>query len=69
MTTREKDEQRALDLVAGRKDARENQTKSASGRLGRLERVGIALWALVAAAGATAAVYHFALAPNQRFLQ
>ena len=50
MSTREKDEQRALDIVAGRagNDAAPAAKKSG---LGTLEFVGIGLWLLVLVGG------------------
>ncbi len=63
MSTREKDEQRALDIVAGRagNDAAPAAQKSG---LGTLEFVGIGLWLLVLVGGGFAAAYFFLLAPK-----
>lgn len=63
MTTRKNDEQRALDIVAGRGDAPASPAK-AKGGLGGLELAGIALWLLVLLGGGIVAVYHFVLAPQ-----
>ncbi|WP_374377163.1 hypothetical protein [Dongia sp.] len=63
MSSREKDEQRALDIVAGRGDAAP-EAKPAKGGLGGLELVGILLWVLVLVGGGLAAAYFFLLAPK-----
>jgi hypothetical protein len=63
MGTRQKDEQRALDIVAGRGDAG-GSAKAAKAGLGGLELAGIILWLLVLVGGGGAAVYYFLLAPK-----
>lgn len=66
MTTRKKDEKRALDIVAGRGDApgAPGGARSAKGGLGGLELAGIALWLLVLVGGGLVAIYYFVLAPQ-----
>jgi hypothetical protein len=61
--SRKQNEQRALDIVAGRGDAPEAGAKPKGG-LGMMELAGIALWLLVLVGGALVAVYHFVLAPQ-----
>lgn len=63
MGTREKDEQRALDIVAGRGDAGP-AAKSTKGGLGGMELVGILLWVLVLVGGGLGAAYYFLIAPK-----
>lgn len=60
---RQAHEQKALDLVAGRK-ADQPAVKSARNSLGALEMMGILLWLLVIAGGGGAAVYFLVLAPK-----
>ncbi len=63
--SRKENEQRALDIVAGRGDAPDAAVgKPAKGSLGTMELAGIALWLLVLVGGALVAVYHFVLAPQ-----
>lgn len=63
--SRKENEQRALDIVAGRGDASDAASaKPAKGGLGTMELAGIALWLLVLVGGALVAVYHFVLAPQ-----
>lgn len=63
--SRKENEQRALDIVAGRGDAPEAAgPKSGKAGLGMIELAGIALWLLVLVGGALVAVYHFVLAPQ-----
>jgi hypothetical protein len=63
MSSRKENEQRTLDIVAGRVDA-PSTAKPAKGSLGAMELAGIALWLLVLVGGALVAVYHFVLAPQ-----
>ena len=63
MSARKNDEQRALDIVAGRGDAADTST-GVKGGPGMLELTGIALWLLVLAGGGLVAVYYFVLAPK-----
>jgi hypothetical protein len=65
MASRKENEQRALDIVAGRGDAPDDGgTKSSKSGLGGMEMAGIALWLLVLAGGGLVAVYYFLLAPK-----
>lgn len=61
--SREKNEQRALDIVAGRVDAPAAAAPKKAG-LGGLEKAGIALWLLVLLGGGLAGVYFLVLAPK-----
>lgn len=63
MTTRKENEQRALDIVAGRGDAPAGAKPGKRG-FGGLELAGVALWLLVLVGGALVAVYYFVLAPH-----
>jgi hypothetical protein len=64
MSSRDKDEQRALDIVAGRAtDGAANAPKGKSS-LGGMEMAGILLWVLVLAGGGGVAAYYFLLAPK-----
>lgn len=63
--SRKENEQRALDIVAGRGDAPDaGGSKPGKSGLGMIELAGIALWLLVLVGGALIAVYHFVLAPK-----
>lgn len=64
MGTRRKDEQRALDIVAGRGDAGETAGKPRKSGLGGMELAGIGLWLLVLVGGGLGAAYYFLLAPK-----
>ncbi len=64
MGTRKKDEQRALDIVAGRSDAGDSAGKASKSKLGGMELAGIALWLLVLIGGGVGAAYYFLLAPK-----
>jgi hypothetical protein len=59
MASREENEQRALDIVAGRGDAAAGSPKSGKSGLGGMELTGILLWVLVLLAGAGIAAYYF----------
>lgn len=63
MASREQNEQRALDIVAGRGDAAAGSPKPSKPGLGGMELTGILLWVLVLVAGAGIAAYYF-LAAN-----
>lgn len=63
MSSRDKDEQRALDIVAGRAENAPPAPKAKSG-LGGMEMAGIALWLLVLVAGGLGAAYYFLMAPK-----
>ena len=63
MTTRKENEQRTLDMVAGRGDGSAG-AKPGKRRFGGLELAGIALWLLVLVGGGLVAVYYFVLAPQ-----
>lgn len=64
--SRQENEQKALDLVAGRgSDASAPAAaKPAKKSLGALELMGILLWVLVLAVGGLGAAYYFLLAPK-----
>jgi len=64
MSSRKENEQRTLDIVAGRGDTQSAAAKPAKSGLGGLELAGIALWLLVLVGGALVAIYHFVLAPQ-----
>ncbi|WP_374652006.1 hypothetical protein [Dongia sp.] len=64
MGTRQKDEQRALDIVAGRGEAGDDAGKPAKSGLGGMELAGIALWLLVLIGGGAGVAYYFLLAPK-----
>jgi hypothetical protein len=62
--SRRENEQRALDLVAGRVADGSAAAKPAKKGLGSLELMGILLWLLVLVAGGLAAAYFLVLAPK-----
>lgn len=57
MGSREKDQQRALDIVAGRGEATAPAAKRQSS-VGGMEVAGILLWLLVLVSGGLAAAYY-----------
>lgn len=61
--SRQENEQKALDLVAGRKVESPAAAPVKKG-LGALEMMGILLWVLVLVGGGLGAVYYFVLAPK-----
>jgi hypothetical protein len=61
--SRQENEQKALDMVAGRKPEAA-AAKPAKKGLGAVETMGILLWLLVIVAGGGAAAYFFLLAPK-----
>lgn len=61
--SRQENEQKALDIVAGR-TADAVAPKPAKKGLGGLEMAGILLWLLVLVGGGLAAAYFFVLAPK-----
>lgn len=61
--SRQENEQKALDIVAGR-GAETVAVKPAKKGLGALEMMGILLWLLVLVGGGLAAAYFFVLAPK-----
>lgn len=62
--SRQENEQRALDLVAGRGAEAPAAAKPAKKGLGAMEMMGILLWLLVLVGGGLAAAYFFVLAPK-----
>jgi hypothetical protein len=61
--SRKDNEQRALDIVAGRGSS-DAAAKPAKSGLGGMEWAGIALWLLVLIVGGLGAAYYFVLAPQ-----
>jgi|JI10StandDraft_1071094.scaffolds.fasta_scaffold723922_2 hypothetical protein len=61
--SRQENEQKALDLVAGRKAEAPTAAPAKKG-LGGLELMGILLWVLVLVGGGLGAAYYFVLAPK-----
>jgi hypothetical protein len=65
MSSRKENEQRTLDIVAGRTDGSGDAgARPEKSGLGGMEMAGIALWLLVLAGGGLVAVYYFMLAPK-----
>lgn len=64
MSSRNKDEQRALDIVAGRGGDTAAPAAKAKSGLGGMEMAGILLWVLVLVAGGLIAAYYFLMAPK-----
>lgn len=64
MSSRNKDEQRALDIVAGRGGDSPAPAPKAKSSLGGMEMAGILLWILVLAGGGLVAAYYFLMAPK-----
>jgi len=64
MASREQNEQRALDIVAGRGDGPAASPKAGKSGLGGMELAGILLWLLVLVGGGGVAAYYFLLAPK-----
>lgn len=61
--SRQENEQKALDLVAGRK-AETTTAAPAKKGLGGVEMMGILLWVLVLVGGGLSAAYYFVLVPK-----
>lgn len=61
--SRQENEQKALDIVAGR-TTESVAAKPAKKGLGAMEMAGILLWLLVLVGGGLAAAYFFVLAPK-----